>query len=297
MYKQRFFLQAPADEGSDTTFLTTSTEPADPADTGSDFAEDSVQWGALANELEAEDEGLDTESESEVTAEQAVEAPASPIPAAPPVPVPTAPADPVPAVTPVPVAAPAQPTPPEAPSPEVYTAWRDKRISELSGLYALNESDAQALLTEPEVVLPKLVAKAHMEVLEASMRAMQAMMPVMMQQVSQHTERNTQAKGLFTQINPDLADPAYEPAILELGSYYRSKNQQASPEEASRAIGALVRAAFGLTRQEQVAITPPPAQPAVTPFVPARGGGGISRPAPSNVYEQLAQEFESEDLF
>lgn len=296
MYKQRFFLQAPADEGSDTTFLTTSTEPADPADTGSDFAEDSVQWGALANELEAEDEGLDSVDEPAVVAEP-VETPVSPTPTPAPVPTPVVSTDPVPAVTPVPVAAPAQPTPPEAPSPEVYTAWRDKRISELSGLYALNESDAQALLTEPEVVLPKLVAKAHMEVLEASMRAMQAMMPVMMQQVSQHTERNTQAKGLFTQINPDLADPAYEPAILELGSYYRSKNQQASPEEASRAIGALVRAAFGLTRQEQVAITPPPAQPAVTPFVPARGGGGISRPAPSNVYEQLAQEFESEDLF
>ena len=297
MYKQRFPLQAPADEGSDTTFLTTSTEPADPADISSDPADDSVQWGALANEIDAEDEGLDTESEPEVTAEQTAEAPASPIPAAPPVPVPTAPADPVPAVTPVPAAAPAQPTPSEVPSPEVYTAWRDKRISELSGLYALNESDAQALLTEPEVVLPKLVAKAHMEVLEASMRAMQAMMPVMMQQVTQHTERNTQAKGLFTQINPDLADPAYEPAILELGSYYRSKNQQASPEEASRAIGALVRAAFGLTRQEQAAVTPSPAQPAVTPFVPARGGGGMARPAPSNVFEQLAQEFDSEDLF
>ena len=296
MYKQRFPLQAPADEGSDTTFLTTSTEPADPADTGSDPADDSVQWGALANEIDAEDEGLDTESEPEVVAE-----PVSPeSPTATPAPTPTTPsvpADPVPAVTPVPAAAPAQPTPSEAPPPEVYTAWRDKRISELSGLYALNESDAQALLTEPEVVLPKLVAKAHMEVLEASMRAMQAMMPVMMQQVTQHTERNTQAKGLFTQINPDLADPAYEPAILELGSYYRSKNQQASPEEASRAIGALVRAAFGLTRQEQVTVTPPPAQPVVTPFVPARGGGGMSRPAPSNPFEQLSQEFDSEDLF
>lgn len=296
MYKQRFPLQAPADEGSDTTFLTTSTEPADPADISSDPADDSVQWGALANEIDAEDEGLDTESEPEVVAE-----PVSPeSPTATPAPTPTTPsvpADPVPAVTPVPAAAPAQPTPSEAPPPEVYTAWRDKRISELSGLYALNESDAQALLTEPEVVLPKLVAKAHMEVLEASMRAMQAMMPVMMQQVTQHTERNTQAKGLFTQINPDLADPAYEPAILELGSYYRSKNQQASPEEASRAIGALVRAAFGLTRQEQVTVTPSPAQPAVTPFVPARGGGGMARPAPSNVFEQLSQEFDSEDLF
>lgn len=296
MYKQRFPLQAPADEGTDTTFLPPSTEPADPADSGSDPADDSVQWGALADEIDAEDEGLDAESEPEVVAE-----PVSPEgPTATPTPTPTtptAPADPVPAVTPVPAAAPAQPTPPEAPPPEVYAAWRDKRISELSGLYALSESDAQALLTEPEVVLPKLVAKAHMEVLEASMRAMQAMMPVMMQQVTQHTERNTQAKGLFTQINPDLADPVYEPAILELGSYYRSKNQQASPEEASRAIGALVRAAFGLTRQEQAAVTPSPAVPAVTPFVPARGGGGMARPAPSNVFEQLSQEFDSEDLF
>ena len=166
-------------------------------------------------------------------------------------------------------------------------------------MYAIDEESATALLTEPEVVLPKLAAKVHMEVLESSMRAMQAMMPVMMQQVQQHTEINTRAKNLFTSINPDLVDPAYEPHIMQFGQVYRNVNKTASPEEAARAIGALVRSALGIAQPQAPApgVQAPGQVQAPVPFTPARGGGsGAARTSvSSNPFEQLAAEFLQED--
>jgi hypothetical protein len=164
-------------------------------------------------------------------------------------------------------------------------------------VYALDQEAADAMLTEPELVLPKLAAKVHMEVMENSMRAMQAMMPVMMQQVQYHTEREGKAKNLFTAVNPDLADPRYEPAIMELGTVYRNVNRTAPPEVAAQAIGNLVRAALGIAAPGAVAPQPQQmAQPVVAPFSPARGAGGGNAPArPSNPFEALAMEMEKED--
>lgn len=270
-----------------------SSEPAD------DSTESEVNWGGIANELEQEDSGVETvEGDSAVVETPEAEPAAATVPpGAPQAPVPpaTPPAEtPATPETPAPVAA-ATPTQ----TPVEYQAWRETKVKELEGMYAIDEDSATALLTEPEVVLPKLAAKVHMEVLESSMRAMQAMMPVMMQQVQQHTEVNTRAKNLFTSINPDLVDPAYEPHIMQFGQVYRNVNKTASPEEAARAIGALVRSALGIAQTQAPApgVQAPVQVQAPVPFTPARGGGsGAARTSvSSNPFEQLAAEFLQED--
>jgi hypothetical protein len=178
-------------------------------------------------------------------------------------------------------------------SPEVYQNWRTARISDLEKYYTFSEDESAALLTEPELVLPKLAARVHMEVLENSMRAMQAMVPVMMEQVQQHKQVEGQAKTLFSSINPDLADPRLEPVIMQLGMTYRQMNRTAGPEEASRAIGNLVRAALNMQPpQVQQNLQSASPAPAPVPFAPVRGGGGGNRPITSgNQFEQLASEF------
>lgn len=273
-----------AASGDTSTGIDSASEP-----TGED-----VNWGGIADEfVEADNavEGEDVVVEEEAPAtEPAQVAPAStePAPAAPP----TAPPASTEPVTPAPVA-------PTA-SNEEYGAWRETRLSQLEQVYALDQEAANAMLTEPETVLPKLAAKIHMEVLENSMRAMQAMVPVMMQSIQHHTEINSRAKNLFTSVNPDLADPRYEGAIMELGAVYRNVNRTAPPEEAARAIGNLVRAALGIAApqagQGAQAPTQQVMQAAVAPFAPVRGaGGGQMRSAPSNPFEALAAEMENEE--
>lgn len=262
----------------------------------SDSTESDVNWEGISDEFVAEDSGLDVEGDVEVV----VEAPAESTPAAEPAPAP-APATAEPAPTPAPASTEPVTPAPVAPSasPEDYAAWRESRLTQLESVYALDQEAANAMLTEPETVLPKLAAKVHMEVLENSMRAMQAMVPVMMQQIQHHTATESRAKSLFTSVNPDLADPRYEPAIMQLGSVYRNVNREASPEEAARAIGNLVRAALGIAAPAQgqaPAASRAPAPAPAAPFAPARGAGGGAIPAaPSNPYEMLAQEMLNED--
>lgn len=257
-----------------------------PADSST---EESVNWAGMSEDLEKDDEAV--EGDSAVIGEKEPEAPAPEVPPGP---------EAVPPVAAPVLPTPAQPAPVVAPreeaTPEEYQTWRTAKATELQASYAISDDDAAALLTEPEVVLPKLMANAHMMVLESSMRAMQAMMPVMMQEYAQTTERNTKAQGLFTSINPDLADPSFEPAIMQLGQVYRKVNPTAGPEEASRAIGALVRSALNITAAPAAAASP--AQPAPlrpAPFTPARGGGGGNTPVVENEFTRLANEFLKDD--
>lgn len=276
-----------------------STTPLE-SEPAADSTDEAVNWEGIADEFVGEDSEGD-----EAIVEKVEEA----APAVAPTPTPAA-ASPVetpsvaqPSAIPVPAQSAPEPSAPASPTatPEEYGTWRANRLTQLEQLYAVDEDSATALLTEPETVLPKLAAKVHMEVMENSMRAMQAMVPVMMHQIQQHSERNDRAKNLFHGVNPDLADARYEPMIMELGSSYRRVNQSASPEEAARAIGNLVRAALGIAAP-QPQVTPSQGQPvqqrqpAVTPFTPARGAGGVSVPVtPSNPFEAMASEMLNED--
>lgn len=289
MWKRRYALMNEAGDGTEGSAAGSNES----ADTASPSTEEDVNWGEIADEMISEDQSTEGDLEVVETPEEpnggsavppAVETPPEPTP---PTPTPTPVEPPAPATAPT-------PTPVAEASEEQYSEWRANRLTQLEQTYALNEADATAMLTEPELVLPKLAAQVHMQVLENSMRAMQAMVPVMMRQVQQNTEVEGRAKNLFTSINPDLADPNLEPTILELGSVYRKVNKTAPPEEAARAIGNLVRAALGIAAPAgggSAAVPPTPTVQAVAPFTPARGAGGGNSPVqPSNPYELMALE-------
>ncbi len=299
---RKFYTYQAEEEGAEVGSAAGSS--TDSAEGLSDSSDDSnVNWAGLDDSFDEPDvegdlEIVETSSPAQTSTPSAPETPpvqAAPTPAA-------APSSPAAAPEAAP-SAPAQSAPPPPPqsapsqpgtaTPQEYQGWRDARLGELEKHYTFSEDESAALLTEPELVLPKLAAKVHMEVLENSMRAMQAMVPIMMQQVQQHTEVQGRAKNLFSSINPDLADPGYEPVILQLGSTYRQMNPTAGPEEASRAIGNLVRAALNMQppQMQQNFQQPPAASVPPVPFAPVRGGGGGQRPVTSaNQFEQLANE-------
>lgn len=281
------------DLGGGETSYVAETQTTETADSSTD---EDVNWGGIADELIADDSAVEGD---EVVVETKVETPVVETPTETAKPAETqadTPQEPSPAPSAPAVAPPAVPTA----TTEEYSSWRANRLTQLEQMYAVDEESATALLTEPELVLPKLAAKVHMEVMENSMRAMQAMVPVMMQQIQQHADLNNQAKGLFHGTNPDLVDPSYEPMIMEMGQAFRRVNPNASPEQASKAIGNLVRAALGIAAPQAAPSGTPASvqqrQPPVVPFSPARGAGGGSVPVRSgNLFEALAEEMEKED--
>lgn len=295
---------------SETSFVGGAAAPAAEESAG-ESTDSSVNWSDLANELEQDD---NEETSSTVEGDGEVVEPIGEIPplAAPTIPAPVTAPTPAPVVPPATPAAPVaqQPAPvvppvtqPEAPKVEPstqpdYATWRDGKMQALAkNLYAVSDEDAAKLLTEPEVVLPQLAARLHMEVLENAMRAMQAMMPEVMRSVQTYEKTETEARSLFHQANPDLADPQLEPAIFEMGKIYRKLNSNATPDVASIAIGNLVRASLGIAAPQPGAGAPPVLQTkpvSFIPFTPTRGSAGGVPPA-KGVWEQLAEDMDDDD--
>jgi len=257
-----------------------AAEPA--ADTGDSAAVQ--EWGDLASDN-------DEVSGGEEFAAEVI--PAAPAPAAP-EPAPTAPpAAPVAAEPPVPPQAPATPTPEPVATPQTpeqsaadIATLRQNYFNDLSQYYTLTPEDAQRLQTEPELVLPTLAAKVHLEVLDAVMAQLPQRMTMMMTHYTESTKREQAAEEAFFAPFPDLKE--HKEAVLRVGQMYRAANPKATKEQAIQAIGNFVRQSLGLPnpaqQQQQAPIVP------VNPFTPAGGSGGGAPPAQMSEWEFLAQD-------
>jgi hypothetical protein len=283
-----------------------STESSVPADAGDSSAD--VNWSDMALEMENGDDGealgaVEGDTEVVETSEnvtpfssEPTAAPATPAVQAPPV----APVEPTPQVIPPQPAAQPQGTSQEPPAQpqQSYNDWRTGQLTGLEKHYAFDDETSAKLLTEPEVVLPQLAAKLHMEVVEHAVRSVMAAMPQWVEQHNSARTRESSAEQLFYGTNPDLKDPAYRTAVFQMGQAYRAMNPSAPAEEAVRVIGNMVRTAMGLSQPQPpagstvVQSRAPVAAPAV-PFIPARGGGGAAAPNPvsSNPWSAMAEEF------
>lgn len=278
--------------------------------------ESDVDWGALTGDVEP---GSD-DSESD-------EAPAS-APAPAPSPAPAAAKPTTPAVTPqAKTTSPEDPAeqapeldaegnpvvkaPPEEPAetqltPEQiaardaklakdFEAWEEAQLTSLTEQYKIGEEDATRLQTEPELVLPQLAAKMHMEVMKQVVTAVQRLIPQMVTPALQQKDAEKGAKELFYGKNPDLVK--YETQVLQAGAMFRKMNPKASPEEAAEKIGNIVRATLGLapvsTTPGKAAATTTPKK--TTPHKPAGAGGGSGTkptpaPAAGDVWSDLMNE-------
>lgn len=256
---------------------------ADPApesnDSGVNWADEAGEQGDVTNEdiVEAVEGNLEVITPPVTTEAPKTEAPVAPVTQAPVV----APAPVTPAVEAQPVVAPTiQPTPAPTPSePFDYAAWEKKELSNLESMYAINAADAEKLNTEPELILPKLAANMHMMVTKSIMTAMQGMIPEFVMNHSQAQRVDQEARSAFYGANPDLSDPKFEPAVLQVAKIFRAANPTAPREVAIKTIGDMVRMSLNLSAPAQ---TPAPTtqaapvavQPSTQPFTPARGGGG-----------------------
>lgn len=230
------------------------------------------EWATFAADAD-EDAGTiegEFEVQGEVTNPEPVEVapevqPAVPEPVAPVVvePEPIAPA-------PEPQAQPTQPV-------QSYADWRTQQEGDLTKFYAMDDETAQALISEPEVVLPKLAARVHLEVTESVLRTVQSMVPGMIQQVQSSNKQEAAAEDVFYTANPDLR--AVDRAkILQIGAMFRQVNPNANSEQAVTVIGNMVRTALGLTAPAVAVAAPAPLAVQAQPYTPVRGGGSGAAP-------------------
>jgi hypothetical protein len=150
---------------------------------------------------------------------------------------------------------------------------QEQFLEALRARYAVSSEDATALLTEPESVLPKILARAHLQMVGEALGLFQRLLPGAVQQITEARLQASKAEDMFFGRWPELKGRTAE--VVEMGKVYRQLNPKASAEQAVEAIGAMVKSALGMPNETKA---PEPAKPVA--FRPA--GVGVARgPAPA----------------
>lgn len=158
-----------------------------------------------------------------------------------------------------------------------YTKWLGEQEKILEGMYALDEETSEQIQTEPELVLPKLMASMHMKMQQQLFAGLQAVLPHMLEQVNAGSVVEQKAQTTFYGEFPELK--AHHDKVLEVGRLYRTLNPKATPEQAVKAIGLLTAQTLGIELKGGVQ-SASPAKPAVTaPARPIRPGSAGAKPA------------------
>lgn len=167
-----------------------------------------------------------------------------------------------------------------------YDKWLGEQQVALEGMYAVDAELAEQLQTEPELVLPKLMAKLHLNVQRSLVDGMQQLLPRMVTQTQQATARETQTVNAFYEQFPELKP--HHAKVLEIGKTYRQLNPKATPKEAMKAIGLLAAQMLEVDLKGKAK-----GKPSV-PHKPTRPGGAAPKAAPKknsgNVFADLLDD-------
>lgn len=218
---------------------------------------------------------------------------------------PAAVAEPEPAPVAQEVVQPPQEAPvvPEAPAVEAPAApetnfeeTRNAALAELEKRYALSKEDADAMISEPETVLPKLASRMYMDIFESVLNAVQTTLPQAISHISQREQAMQRDENDFYDKWPMLRDEKYKQQVLRIGQMYRQMNPTASKEQFIQDVGLQSAIALRLPLPGYAAPQPGPAQPA--PYQPPRAGAvapAAPNATPTNQFAALAEEWESEN--
>ena len=240
-----------------------------------------VKWGDLA---EDSDEDISTTDDGGVaTPPPASAPPATPEP-------PATPPSPTPPAEPPKVETPPAPTPPADPEAQ-RRAVEEARLhveSEMTKYFGegMTDEDKASLIANPELVLPKLLARAAMAATQMTLAQIPRIVPAMVAQTAQVQTQSAGAWKMFDEANPDLAKPEYRQATLAAVKALKTMGTKLSDEQAVLALGRMVRAAQNLPDPGTAQDPPATAQP-IVPFTPvARGTSTPATPAKAPTKEQ-----------
>ena len=198
---------------------------------------------------------------------------------------------------------------PQEPAPKTpeelradFEAAQSSLLQSLEQTYALSEDDVNAMITEPETVLPKLLARVHTNVLANMAQGMVQQLPLMIHQVTQQQQAITEYNRAFYSKWEALR--GHEDVVNRFSQLYQQLNPGATMEQAISEIGAQVMVALrkpiqghpqpvpaagtAVTQQKSVPPPPPPARP---------GGSAPPKQAPvsqDNIFMQMAEEMEAD---
>jgi len=147
-------------------------------------------------------------------------------------------------------------------------------------VYQLPAEELEAVQTEPEVAIPKLLARVHVNTVQGVIRHVAQQMPAMVGALMQaQAEYGKREEQFFSQW-PQLDRTKHRDQILQVGQVFRQVNPNATLEDFIKHVGAQVVLMNGLHAQQPQRAAMPVSQPVAPAYVPA-GAGRQSNPAPA----------------
>lgn len=166
-------------------------------------------------------------------------------------------------------------------------------IPKLEQLYAFSDEDASAMQTEPELVIPRLAAKMHAEIMSDVLQGIKAIVPHYVTQHTTQVSAEEQAWNDFYSANEDLRTVATRDQVLAVAQIYRQMHPQAQGADLLKGIGKVMRQTMGLPDPQAAPTTPPSPQTKPRPFTPAQGRSQGTQVKPDNIWAELS---EADDL-
>ena len=198
-------------------------------------------------------------------------------------------------------AAPVQPTSEQIQAR--YKEWRGQTENLLATHhFALTEQEQNDLELNPGEVIPRLMSKVYLDAVTATLSQVVNYLPRMIASVNESQTVQSKSEEEFFGRWPQLKD--HKDMVLRVGQVYRQLNPRASKEDFMNEVGAQTLVALrippeGIAPQPKVNGNTQAQQTAkATPFVPAATapGGGAPQQPPRNIFDQLASDFEEEEL-
>ena len=198
--------------------------------------------------------------------------------------------------TDVPDPAPATPEPPVM-TPEQVQAQRAEVMKQLTTRYAIPEDVAPRLVTEPEKVIPELLANAHAQIMDTVQAYIEGAFPHMLQRHQTTQQRVTSNVDKFYSAWPELKDEKFGPTVARIVGGYRQANPNAKMEDVIQEGGLAALLALRLPIPERVLKMHNAGSSNAAPGSPPPALGGSapsSGPVPGgnsgNVFEVVATE-------
>lgn len=188
----------------------------------------------------------------------------------------------------------------------IIAAAREKALVEVEQQFQLTEDEADDLVTDPNKVLPKMMAKVYLDLFTSVMQGMQQQLPNMITNVVKSTEQGNLKRNAFYDAWPQLNKAEHVETVERIGGAYMQMNPKATQEDFIKEVGAQVWVARRLPLDELLQHTnvAPAAETVVAPRKGGRtpaGPGNASvkntQPTPKqkNEFEILADELLEED--
>jgi hypothetical protein len=196
-------------------------------------------------------------------------------------------------------------TPPEQPAltPEQIeqqqTAQREQVLTAATGIYEREMTDEvkSALMTEPEKVLPRLMAQAMLDGANLAMARMQQSLPGVVETAARTRSQQAEAVTAFTTAHPDLAAKEHSQAVAAaIKTVKELKIPFKTQAEAMAKVAEVARSIAGLAAPGAPAEQPLAAP--VAPHVPvarSRAAAAAKPAAGDNPWAKLAIDDDQDD--